>query len=305
MIYLLNVWLKPCPKWFLIGNQREYTTTCVRNFLISRDTSRVLDRICFGAQKFGIGQTGYKIWSQKAYCFIVPPTPNSSLCPRSIGSFGGVWDGDGDVGDSPGGPFKQPGKPHLKPAKKTKVNHASLKHTGHGPRHGGPDGPPRRPTQKSLWAGSASLEGTRLPRVRSAPFEGGRLPRASSASLEGPHRPRVGSASLEGAPHAHARSRTRVRAFNALTTAGRRHHAPGTRAPVLLYQLHRREPIPATVGDCATWSVPVPWRRAAYSCTANAPSPRRGAGRTLDLISRDFAGLGQGVRSAGRHPCHC
>jgi hypothetical protein len=141
---------------------------------------------------------------------------------------------------------------------KAKAKHVSLKHTGHGPRHGGPDGPPRRPTQRSPRAGSASLEGTHLPRVGSAPFEGVRLPRAGSASLEGPRRPRAGSASLEGAPHAHDRSRTRVRAFNALTTAGRRHHAPGTHAPVLLHQLPRREPISATVGDCATWPVPAP-----------------------------------------------
>jgi hypothetical protein len=108
----------------------------------------------------------------------------------------------------------------LKTCKKTKAKHASLKHTRHGPRHGGLDGPPRRPTQRSPRAGSASLEGTHLPRVGSAPFEGVRLPRAGSASLEGPHRPRGGSASLEGAPHAHARSLTRVRAFNALTTPG-------------------------------------------------------------------------------------
>jgi hypothetical protein len=157
------------------------------------------------------------------------------------------------VGDSPRGPLKQLGNPHLKPAK---AKRASLKHMGRGPRHGGPDGPPRRPTQRSPRAGSASLEGTRLPRAGSAPFEGERLPRAGSASLEGPLRPRAGSASLEGAPHAHARSRTR--AFNVLTTAGRRHHAPRARAPVPLHQLPRREPIPATVGDCATWPVPVP-----------------------------------------------
>jgi hypothetical protein len=117
--------------------------------------------------------------------------------------------------------------------------------TGHDPRRGGPDGPPRRPTQRSPRAGSASLEGTHPSRVGSAPLEGVRLPRA-------------GSASLEGAPHAFARYRMRVRAFNVLTTAGRRHHAPGTHAPVLLHQLPWREPIPATMGDYATWPVPAP-----------------------------------------------
>jgi hypothetical protein len=71
-------------------------------------------------------------------------------------------------------------------------------------------------------------------------------PQAGFASLEGPPRPRPGPASLEGAPHACACSRTR--AFNALTPAGRRHHAPGARAPVPLHQLPRREPIPITVG---------------------------------------------------------
>jgi hypothetical protein len=113
------------------------------------------------------------------------------------------------------------------------------------------------PLKDPLEQGSASLEGTHLPRVGSALFEGVRLPRAGSASLEDPHRPRAGSASFEGAPHAHARSRTRVRAFNVLTTVGRHHHAPGTRVPVLLHQLPRRQPIPAAVGDCATWPVPV------------------------------------------------
>jgi hypothetical protein len=146
----------------------------------------------------------------------------------------------------PWGPLKQLGKPHLKPAKKTKAKHASLNHMGHGPRHDDPDGPPWRPTQ---WS----------PRADSAPLEGIRLLRAGSASLEGSHRrPRAGPASLEGTLHARARSRTRVRAFNAPTKAGRRHHAPGTRTPVLSHQLPRREPIPATVGDCAMLPVPVP-----------------------------------------------
>jgi hypothetical protein len=136
---------------------------------------------------------------------------------------------------------------------------ASPNHAGHGPCRGGPNDSPRRPTRRSPRAGSASLEDARLPRAGSVPFEGVRLPRAGtvpfegvrlrragSASLEGPLRRRTGSASLEGAPHARACSRTR--AFNALTTAGRRHHAPGARAPVLPHQLPRREPIPATVG---------------------------------------------------------
>jgi hypothetical protein len=140
------------------------------------------------------------------------------------------------------GPLKQMGIP-LKTCKKPKLSASCLStHPGHGPRRGGPRGPPRRPTQRSPRAGSAPLEGTHLPRAASAPLEGIRLPQA-------------GSASLEGALHAHSCPRTRVRAFNALTTAGRRHHAPGTHAPVLLQQLPRGEPIPATVGDCATWPV--------------------------------------------------
>jgi hypothetical protein len=80
----------------------------------------------------------------------------------------------------------------------------------------------------------------------SALFEGVRLPRARSASLEGPPRPRTGSASLEGTPRTRACSRTRT--LNALTSAGRRHHAPGARTPVPPHQLPRREPIPITVG---------------------------------------------------------
>jgi hypothetical protein len=41
------------------------------------------------------------------------------------------------------------------------------------------------------------------------------------------------------------------------------------------------------------------------SSTANAPSPRRGAGCTLDLLSCDLKGLGGGARPVGRHPCYC
>jgi hypothetical protein len=116
----------------------------------------------------------------------------------------------------------------------------------------------------------------------------GRTPSHSrgSAYLErAPPRSRVRSALERGPPRSRAlraRACSRTRAFNALTTAGRRHHAPGARPPVPPHQLPRREPIPATVGGtvrrgrCQS--------RAACSGTANAPSPRRGAGRTLDLL---------------------
>jgi hypothetical protein len=149
-----------------------------------------------------------------------------------------------------------------------------------------PNGPPRRPPRRSPRAGFASLEDTRLPRVGSVPFEGARLPRAGSASLEGPlpprvgsasleglHRPRTGSASLEGAPHACACSRTR--AFNTLTPAGRRHHAPGARAPVPPHQLPRRNPIPATVGSTVR-------RGRRQSRDAEPPAPVRLTRRALE-----------------------
>jgi hypothetical protein len=150
------------------------------------------------------------------------------------------------------------GETPLKTCKKPMLNTPRLNTHRHGPRHSGPDGPPRRPTEDPLeQAPPRSRAHTSLGWVPSQ-FEGARSPRAGFASLEGLRRPRAGPASLEGAPHTHAHSRTRVRAFNALTKAGRGHHAPGTRAPVRSHQLPRREPIPATVGDCATWPVPAP-----------------------------------------------
>jgi hypothetical protein len=160
------------------------------------------------------------------------------------------------IGDSPEGPLKQLGKSCLKPAKKPKLNTSHLStHTGHGPHCEGPRGPPERPTQRPPRADSASLEGSHLPRAGSASLEGSRLPRAGSASLEGSRLPRAGSALLEGSPpprsrllRTRARSRTWVRAFNALTTAGRRHHAPGTHAPALLHQLPRGNPSPPLWG---------------------------------------------------------
>jgi hypothetical protein len=129
---------------------------------------------------------------------------------------------------------KTTGEILLKTCKKPKLNASHLSvHTGHGPHCGGPRGPPEQPTQRPPRAGSASLEGSHLPRAGSASLEGSWLPRVGSTSLEGspPTRSRL--------PHTHVRSRTRVRTFNALPRGGRRHHAPGAHAPVLLHQLPR------------------------------------------------------------------
>jgi hypothetical protein len=53
------------------------------------------------------------------------------------------------------------------------------------------------------------------------------------------------------------------------------------------------------VGDCAARPVSAPRHCAAHSCTANAPCPRRGAGRTLEPPSRDSTGSNRDVRPAG------
>jgi hypothetical protein len=122
---------------------------------------------------------------------------------------------------------------------------------------------PQRPTKASLLkipssrlrlargcappsGGLRPVRGGALPSSRLRLARGPAPPRTGSASLEGPPRPRPGSASLEGTPRTRACSRTR--AFNALRSAGQRHHAPGARAPVLPHQLPRREPIPIIVG---------------------------------------------------------
>jgi hypothetical protein len=149
-----------------------------------------------------------------------------------------------------------------------------------------PNGPPRRPSQRSPRAGFASLEDTRPPRVGSVPFEGAHLPRAGSASLEGSLPPRTGSASLEGSlplergpPRSraplHACACSRARAFNALTTVGRRHHAPGARVPVPPHQLPRRDPIAATVGRTVR-------RGRCQSRDAAPPTPVRLTRRALE-----------------------
>jgi hypothetical protein len=95
-------------------------------------------------------------------------------------------------------------------------------------------------------------------------------------------------------------------AFNALTSAGRRHHAPGARAPVPPHQLPRGKPIPTTVGGTVR-------RGRCQSRDAAPPAPVRLTRPALEggpaapsiCFSRDLTGLGGGARPVGRHPCHC
>jgi hypothetical protein len=129
------------------------------------------------------------------------------------------------VGDSPRGPLKQIGESQLKTYNKPKPNTPRLSTQGMARAAVAPTAHQGGPLKDPLEQAPPRSRAHHRPRAGSAPFEGVRLPRTGSASLEGPPRPRAGSASLEGTPHAHACSRTR--AFNALVTAGRRHHAPG------------------------------------------------------------------------------
>jgi hypothetical protein len=120
---------------------------------------------------------------------------------------------------------------------------------------------PQRPTKAALLKILSSrlrlARGCAPPSGGLHPIRGGALPSSRLRLARGPAPPRADSASLEAAPHACACLRTR--AFNALTLAGRRHHVPGARTPVLPHQLPRREPIPITVGGvCAAGPVPVP-----------------------------------------------
>jgi hypothetical protein len=76
---------------------------------------------------------------------------------------------------------------------------------------------------------------------------------------------------------------------------------PGAAAPTPQEGAH---PHHCGKGLCSAAGVS-PVTPCACSSTANVPSPRRGAGFTLDLLSCDPTGLGGGARREERHPCHC
>jgi hypothetical protein len=136
----------------------------------------------------------------------------------------------------PRGSPKKRGESCLKPAKnaKRKPNLGpNTKHT-HNAIHAVAAPRPIEAAQQSAPSSEVRLaRGLKPPRMRSASLEGSRRPRAWSASLEGPRllergppRSRV-PASLERGPprsrfpHERTYSRTRVRAFNALTRQSR------------------------------------------------------------------------------------
>jgi hypothetical protein len=182
----------------------------------------------------------------------------------------------------PWGSPKTTGEIPLKTCKKTKAEHISLERAhGARPTLWWPPRPAKAAHSKVPSSRLRLARGCAPPSSGLPSLVGARLPRASSAPLEGARLPRAGSASLEGAPHAHARSRTRVRAFNALTTAGRRHHASGTHAPVLLHQLPRGNPSPplwGTVrhGRCQPRDAapPTPVRLTCRALEGGRPHPR-------------------------------
>jgi hypothetical protein len=141
---------------------------------------------------------------------------------------------------------------------------------------------------------NAPSGGVRLARGLNAPSGGVRLARGLNASS---------SEDRLARGHLHARRPRfcpRVRAFNAPTPQDAHHDpgTPGSRAPVLFHRLPGEGHPRHGVALCDEASVS-PVTMCAYFCTANAPSPRRGGGETLECFSRDYTGLRRDVRPAG------
>jgi hypothetical protein len=107
------------------------------------------------------------------------------------------------------------------------------------------------------------------------PVRGGAPPSSEVRLARGSAPPSNGVCLARG-HSARARTGSRTRAFNALTSPGRRHHVPGARALVPPHQLPRREPISITVGGGTV-------RRGQYqSRDAVPPAPVRLARRALE-----------------------
>jgi hypothetical protein len=158
-------------------------------------------------------------------------------------------------GTALGVPLNKLGNPRLKPATSQSRARLTLAHRA-WPMPWWPRRLTKAAHSKSPSSGLRLARGRTPPSGGLRPVRGGaltssrlRLARGSAPPLSGLRPARGHSAHARLLPYA---------AFNALTIAGRRHHAPGARSPVPSHHLPRREPIPATVRDCVAWPVPVP-----------------------------------------------
>jgi hypothetical protein len=207
------------------------------------------------------------------------------------------------VGDSPRGPLKQLGNPHLKPATKPKPNKPHL--TMQGMAH----------TVKAPAAHQAAHSKTPSNRYRLArgyappssglrPDRGGAPPSSEVRLARGSAPPSNGVRLARGRPaRARLLPRTGIKCPDIGGTApscarGTRPGAAATTPQKGAHPHHCGEGLCGVAGARPVTPCTCP-------STANAPSPRRGAVCTLDLLSCDLVGLGGGARPVGRHPCHC
>jgi hypothetical protein len=174
--------------------------------------------------------------------------------------------------DSPKGPLNNQGETRLKPAKNAKHKSTCTPKAhiqcNHDP--GAPRGPPgqhsRRPSSEVRLARGidAPSGGDRLARGLHAPRAGSALLEGSTPPLErGPPRSRVerphGQGQLRSKAPTRTCSRTRVRAFNALTSQGRAPTLTRLRiTPRRCSANSQGEAIPAAVQHCAARPVSAP-----------------------------------------------
>jgi hypothetical protein len=148
----------------------------------------------------------------------------------------------------------------LKTCKKNKTKHTSnlSKHTRCGPRCGGPRGPPNWPNQvPPPLAGSASLEGSRPPSSEFRLARGLRPPSSGFRLARGLTPLSSGLRLARGLPHERTCSRTRVRAFNALTQQSHAIACLGI-TPRRCSANSLGEAHPCHCGDCVTRPVSAP-----------------------------------------------
>jgi hypothetical protein len=208
------------------------------------------------------------------------------------------------VGDSPRGPLKRQGNPRLRPTTKPKpkmpyltmqdMARATKAPAAHQAAHS------KTPSNRFRLARGCAppSDGLRPDRGGAPPSSEVRLARGSAPPSNGVHLAR-------GRPaRAHLLPRTGIKCPDIGGTAPScaRGSRPGAAAPTPQEGAHPHHC--GGVGLCgAAGASPV--TPCTCSGTTNAPSPRRGTGCTLNLLSCDLTRLGGGARLVGRHPCHC